>query len=126
MSIKTSFCRTQPIFMLNERNWFYGSLFKAVLNYDDYFQVIFLEGQIASFLQTRGSVPLFWEQPGIQVMCYTISDWQVSKYNMRLSFLCIYNMRKIFFIHIGNKVHVLRLFSFITQIELRLCTSSVF
>ncbi|WAR02120.1 SYNJ1-like protein, partial [Mya arenaria] len=31
------------------------------------FNVIFLDGLIASYLQTRGSVPLFWEQPGIQV-----------------------------------------------------------
>ena len=35
------------------------------------FQVIFLDEQIASYLQTRGSVPLFWEQPGIQVCCYS-------------------------------------------------------
>jgi hypothetical protein len=33
-----------------------------------FFQVIFLDEKISSFIQTRGSVPLFWEQPGIQVM----------------------------------------------------------
>ncbi|XP_052229766.1 synaptojanin-1-like [Dreissena polymorpha] len=38
-----------------------------VANFCETEQVIFLEGQIASFLQTRGSVPLFWEQPGVQV-----------------------------------------------------------
>ncbi|KAL4225388.1 Synaptojanin-1 [Mactra antiquata] len=38
-----------------------------VANFCETEQVIFLEDQIASFLQTRGSVPLFWEQPGIQV-----------------------------------------------------------
>ncbi|KAL1470710.1 hypothetical protein MTO96_024067, partial [Rhipicephalus appendiculatus] len=29
--------------------------------------VIYLENQITSYVQTRGSVPLFWEQPGVQV-----------------------------------------------------------
>ncbi|RUS89988.1 hypothetical protein EGW08_002255, partial [Elysia chlorotica] len=38
-----------------------------VANFVETEQVIFLEDQIASFVQTRGSVPLFWEQPGIQV-----------------------------------------------------------
>ncbi|XP_012937640.1 synaptojanin-1 [Aplysia californica] len=39
----------------------------SVANFVETEQVIFLENQIASFVQTRGSVPLFWEQPGIQV-----------------------------------------------------------
>ena len=30
-------------------------------------QVIFLDNKITSFVQTRGSVPLFWEQPGLNV-----------------------------------------------------------
>ncbi|XP_052801700.1 synaptojanin-1-like [Mya arenaria] len=38
-----------------------------VANFCETEQVIFLDGLIASYLQTRGSVPLFWEQPGIQV-----------------------------------------------------------
>ncbi|GFR78438.1 synaptojanin-1 [Elysia marginata] len=38
-----------------------------VANFVETEQVIFLDDQIASFVQTRGSVPLFWEQPGIQV-----------------------------------------------------------
>ncbi|XP_063401650.1 synaptojanin-1-like isoform X1 [Mytilus trossulus] len=38
-----------------------------VANFVETEQVIFLDGQISSFIQTRGSVPLFWEQPGIQV-----------------------------------------------------------
>ncbi|XP_069492447.1 synaptojanin-1 [Ambystoma mexicanum] len=30
-------------------------------------QVIYLEDTVSSFIQIRGSVPLFWEQPGLQV-----------------------------------------------------------
>ncbi|XP_048457144.1 synaptojanin-2-like isoform X2 [Rhincodon typus] len=30
-------------------------------------QVIYLDDAVSSFIQIRGSVPLFWEQPGIQV-----------------------------------------------------------
>ena len=30
-------------------------------------QVIVLDECVSSFLQTRGSVPVFWEQPGVQV-----------------------------------------------------------
>nr|XP_022328766.1 synaptojanin-1-like isoform X2 [Crassostrea virginica] len=38
-----------------------------VANFVETEQVIFLDEKISSFIQTRGSVPLFWEQPGIQV-----------------------------------------------------------
>ncbi|XP_064600325.1 synaptojanin-1-like [Liolophura sinensis] len=38
-----------------------------VANFVETEQVLFLDDQISSFIQTRGSVPLFWEQPGIQV-----------------------------------------------------------
>ncbi|XP_006814436.1 synaptojanin-1-like, partial [Saccoglossus kowalevskii] len=38
-----------------------------VANFCETEQVIFLEDKVSSFIQTRGSVPLFWEQPGIQV-----------------------------------------------------------
>lgn len=31
-------------------------------------QVIFLDDQVSAFIQIRGSIPLFWEQPGIQVV----------------------------------------------------------
>ncbi len=30
-------------------------------------KVIYLDDLVTSFVQTRGSVPLFWEQPGVQV-----------------------------------------------------------
>ncbi|XP_069060136.1 synaptojanin-1 isoform X3 [Pleurodeles waltl] len=30
-------------------------------------QVIYLEDSVSSFIQIRGSIPLFWEQPGLQV-----------------------------------------------------------
>ena len=32
-------------------------------------QVIYLDDEVASHLQVRGSVPLFWDQPGVQVSC---------------------------------------------------------
>ncbi|CAN8028166.1 unnamed protein product [Ixodes persulcatus] len=38
-----------------------------VANFVETEQVIYLEDQITSYVQTRGSVPLFWEQPGVQV-----------------------------------------------------------
>nr|XP_015197390.1 PREDICTED: synaptojanin-1 isoform X2 [Lepisosteus oculatus] len=38
-----------------------------VANFVETEQVIFLEDCVSSFIQIRGSVPLFWEQPGIQV-----------------------------------------------------------
>ncbi|KAL3841607.1 hypothetical protein ACJMK2_019724 [Sinanodonta woodiana] len=38
-----------------------------VANFVETEQVIYLDDQISSFIQTRGSVPLFWEQPGLQV-----------------------------------------------------------
>jgi hypothetical protein len=30
-------------------------------------QAIFVDSSVASFVQIRGGVPLFWEQPGLQV-----------------------------------------------------------
>lgn len=42
-----------------------------VANFVETEQVIFLDNEITSYIQTRGSVPLFWEQPGVQV---TITD----------------------------------------------------
>ncbi|KAJ8048138.1 Synaptojanin-1 [Holothuria leucospilota] len=38
-----------------------------VANFCETEQVIYLESMVTSYVQTRGSVPLFWEQPGIQV-----------------------------------------------------------
>lgn len=38
-----------------------------VANFVETEQVIFLDNEVTSYLQTRGSVPLFWEQPGVQV-----------------------------------------------------------
>ncbi|XP_017880386.1 synaptojanin-1 isoform X1 [Ceratina calcarata] len=38
-----------------------------VANFVETEQVIYLDHEITSYVQTRGSVPLFWEQPGIQV-----------------------------------------------------------
>uniref|UniRef100_A0A667YUT7 Synaptojanin-1 n=1 Tax=Myripristis murdjan TaxID=586833 RepID=A0A667YUT7_9TELE len=39
-----------------------------VANFVETEQVIFLDDKVSSFIQIRGSIPLFWEQPGIQVM----------------------------------------------------------
>ncbi|XP_060764936.1 synaptojanin-1 isoform X2 [Neoarius graeffei] len=38
-----------------------------VANFVETEQVIFLDDKVSSFIQVRGSIPLFWEQPGIQV-----------------------------------------------------------
>lgn len=38
-----------------------------VANFVETEQVIYLDNDVTSYLQTRGSVPLFWEQPGVQV-----------------------------------------------------------
>ena len=51
-----------------------GSLFHAcdrssllIISFILLSQVIYIDDQVTSYLQTRGSVPLFWEQPGFQV-----------------------------------------------------------
>ncbi|XP_046485385.1 synaptojanin-1 isoform X1 [Neodiprion pinetum] len=38
-----------------------------VANFVETEQVIYLDNEVTSYVQTRGSVPLFWEQPGVQV-----------------------------------------------------------
>ncbi|XP_077596962.1 synaptojanin-1 [Stigmatopora nigra] len=38
-----------------------------VANFVETEQAIFLDDKVSSFIQIRGSIPLFWEQPGIQV-----------------------------------------------------------
>jgi synaptojanin len=38
-----------------------------VANFVETEQAIYLDGEVTSYIQTRGSVPLFWEQPGVQV-----------------------------------------------------------
>lgn len=38
-----------------------------VANFVETEQLIILDDEVTSYVQTRGSVPLFWEQPGIQV-----------------------------------------------------------
>ncbi|XP_071104406.1 synaptojanin-2-like [Haliotis cracherodii] len=43
-----------------------------VANFCETEQVTFLDDQVSSFIQTRGSVPLFWEQTGIQVGSHKI------------------------------------------------------
>ncbi|XP_013782623.1 synaptojanin-1-like [Limulus polyphemus] len=38
-----------------------------VANFVETEQVIYMDDQVSSYVQARGSVPLFWEQPGVQV-----------------------------------------------------------
>lgn len=38
-----------------------------VANFVETEQVIYVDNDVSSYIQTRGSVPLFWEQPGVQV-----------------------------------------------------------
>lgn len=45
-----------------------GSTLQSLIGYDfSWFQVIVLDDMTTSYVQTRGSVPVFWEQPGLQV-----------------------------------------------------------
>ncbi|PAA75701.1 hypothetical protein BOX15_Mlig000919g5, partial [Macrostomum lignano] len=43
-----------------------------VANFCETEQIIYLDDAVTSFLQTRGSVPLFWEQPGLQIGSHRI------------------------------------------------------
>lgn len=38
-----------------------------VANFVETEQTIYVDNEVTSYVQTRGSVPLFWEQPGVQV-----------------------------------------------------------
>nr|CAI5825634.1 unnamed protein product [Callosobruchus analis] len=52
-----------------------------VANFVETEQVIYLDNEVTSYLQTRGSVPLFWEQPGVQVS-YLITVTNIHKWNL--------------------------------------------
>ncbi|XP_009863674.1 PREDICTED: synaptojanin-2 [Apaloderma vittatum] len=43
-----------------------------VSNFVETEQTIYLDDDVSSFVQIRGSVPLFWEQPGLQVGSYRL------------------------------------------------------
>ena len=45
-----------------------------VANFAETEQFVFLDDEISSFIQLRGSVPLFWEQPGVNVRSLTYSQ----------------------------------------------------
>lgn len=53
-----------------------------VANFVETEQVIFLDNEITSYVQTRGSVPLFWEQPGVQV-CALILILILNHFNLK-------------------------------------------
>ena len=38
-----------------------------VANFAESEQFVFMDDEVSSFVQLRGSVPLFWEQPGVNV-----------------------------------------------------------
>ena len=63
-------------------------------------QVIFLGDQIVSFIQIRGSIPLFWEQPGINVSLETTCFWCVCVcvllllwFDYWFLFICLYLLK---------------------------------
>ncbi|XP_011503811.1 PREDICTED: synaptojanin-1 isoform X1 [Ceratosolen solmsi marchali] len=43
-----------------------------VANFVETEQIIYIDNEVSSYVQIRGSVPLFWEQPGIQVGSHKI------------------------------------------------------
>jgi hypothetical protein len=43
-----------------------------VANFVETEQIVYVDNELSSYLQIRGSVPLFWEQPGIQVGSHKI------------------------------------------------------
>lgn len=54
-----------------------------VANFVETEQVIFLDNEVTSYIQNRGSVPLFWEQPGVQVGSHKVKlsrGFEASKY----------------------------------------------
>ena len=57
-----------------------------VANFAETEQFVFMDDEISSFIQLRGSVPLFWEQPGVNVRSLI--------YSKRLCHMCS-NIRKI-------------------------------
>lgn len=71
--------------------------FKILKNLSRPAQVIFLDDRVSSFIQIRGSIPLFWEQPGIQVICPTVSTQSLTlshpamlKRNIEKQCLCLW------------------------------------
>ncbi len=63
-----------------------------VANFVETEQVIYLDDKVTSFLQTRGSVPLFWEQPGVQVGSHKVklsrsTEASAHAYNKHFSML---------------------------------------
>lgn len=54
-----------------------------VANFVETEQAIYSDDKVTSFIQTRGSVPLFWEQPGVQVGSHKVKlsrGFEASKY----------------------------------------------
>lgn len=63
-----------------------------VANFVETEQVLFLDDEVTSYLQTRGSVPLFWEQPGIQVGSHKVRmsrgvESSSAAFNRHMSFI---------------------------------------
>ncbi|KAK2701219.1 hypothetical protein QYM36_020111 [Artemia franciscana] len=55
----------------------------SVANFVETEQLIYVDNQITSFLQVRGSIPLFWDQPGVQVVVKFPADYPYSPPHVR-------------------------------------------
>ena len=53
--------------------------------------MIYMEGAVTSFVQTRGSVPLFWEQTGFQVRESASYAWCDEQVNTRNCLIRLYS-----------------------------------
>uniref|UniRef100_A0A1B0D8V0 phosphoinositide 5-phosphatase n=1 Tax=Phlebotomus papatasi TaxID=29031 RepID=A0A1B0D8V0_PHLPP len=68
-----------------------------VANFVETEQVIYLDSDVTSYVQTRGSVPLFWEQPGVQVGSHKVKlsrGFEASKvaFERHMNMMrCLYN-----------------------------------
>ena len=63
-----------------------------VANFAESEQFVFMDDEISSFLQLRGSVPLFWEQPGVNVRSLT--------YVKRLYYTILEGFGLLMFLHL--------------------------
>lgn len=62
-----------------------------VANFVETEQVIFLDKEVTSYVQTRGSVPLFWEQPGVQVCFLSLCSVSIKE---KIKFILKHKCRK--------------------------------
>lgn len=63
-----------------------------VANFVETEQAIYLDTECSSYVQTRGSVPLFWEQPGVQVGSHKVKmsrgfESSISAFDLHMSMM---------------------------------------